>query len=50
MARVVRDEGVTFQGQIDPLGKFSFTIAPAGSPISEAGDELDAAMDRYLGK
>lgn len=50
MARVARDEGVTFQGQIDPLGKFCFTIAPVSTPLAESGDELDAAMDRFLGK
>ncbi|MCB2077662.1 MAG: hypothetical protein KDE55_08190 [Novosphingobium sp.] len=50
MARVVRSEGVTFHGRVDPLGNFAFTVAPSAPSPADDGDELDDAIDRYLGK
>lgn len=48
MARVVRDEGVTFKGCVDPLGSFTFTLAPATvvAPPSEE-DDLDRRIEEF---
>ncbi len=48
MARVVRDEGVTFQGRVDPLGAFSFTLSPANvSTLPDDDDDLDRRIDEF---
>lgn len=48
MARVVRDEGVTFKGRVDPLGAFSFALALATSATSgDDEDDLDRRIDEF---
>lgn len=47
MAQVVREEGVTLKGRVDPLGGLSFSIAPAGERANDDGDDLDDRLEAF---
>jgi predicted amidohydrolase len=47
MARVVREEGVAFHGQVDGAGRFSFTVTPAAPARATIEDDLDARLEAF---
>lgn len=47
MAKVVLDLGVTFRGHVDPLGGFSFSIAPVCERANDDGDDLDDRLEAF---
>lgn len=47
MACAVAAHGVVFKGRVDPLGGFTFTMAPQGNPGSHGNDDLDDRLDAW---
>lgn len=47
MARVAREEGVSFRGRVDALGGLTFTISPILAHVVESEDDLDTRIEAY---
>lgn len=48
MAKLVAEYGVTFRGRVDPLGNFSFAVAPTNAQArNDDGDDLDDRLAEF---
>ena len=47
MASTVAAHGVVFKGRVDPLGGFTFTMAPASDRTAPGNDDLDDRLDEF---
>lgn len=47
MACAVAAHGVVIKGRVDPLGGFTFTMAPQSERAQPENDDLDGRLDEF---
>ncbi len=47
MACAVAAHGVVLKGRVDPLGGFTFTMAPQGERGATGNDDLDGRLEEF---
>jgi hypothetical protein len=50
MACAVAAHGVVFKGRVDPMGGFTFTMAPQTDRAAPSNDDLDDRLDEFAGR
>lgn len=49
-AKVAREEGVSIHGTRAPDGGITIVVNPATATVAQPGEDLDAALERYLAR